>query len=601
MSIIRRNWSPLILLNGGVDEYHNAAEVKNNRLRGLGRTHDIMIQDKRIYRRPGEELLGPYFYDRCYGLHEYVDGEGTAHLLVATKQAVKDVSELSSTDLDYGLAEEELHFHTHRGRCWYNGASTQRKITQTTASRVGLAAPESAPTVVAGAGTGLTGSYGFKFTFLIKDADGLVEWESNPSAVTSVDLTDEDATVTPGISADSRVNARRIYRTSADGNVYQVDGDIENNTAGATYTSDQLDATLGDIAETTHTVPDQGIVSEGCNERMFWLINDGGVAYLDYSEQAHTEGYQEYSPILNRIRLPSDGKGIGLRRHYNPETDREDLYVFQESGVSMLPGGDPTVSIYTITRKVGAKQHDTIEDYRKGVVFVGNNKIVYLISGNRLIDLSSRNFPKSAKLWQNAQNCRGAVIFDHYYAVSCQRKVGSKYNDTVWLIDLTTIQEVREGEADCVCFPWHQPYSYMLQRENGDVIAYNEAKQRLVKLSMDNKQDEYGDGLFCEQLKAVPLNGLISTATGATSIQFDLYENQTGGLTLWTETQTVNIASDGNFEVNLNTVTAIPQSVIDGMASGTKYWLELTFGGVTHTRISLPKRAFLIGKGEAVA
>lgn len=600
MSVISRKWSALIALNGGVDEYHSPGEVKNKRLRGEGLTHSIMIENKRIKKRPGAELFGPYFYDKCYGFHEYVDGEGVAHLFVNTRQAVKDVSEFSSTDIDTGLAEEELHFHTHRGRCWYNGATTQRKITQTTVSRVGVVAPDTAPTLADGAATGITGNYGFKYSFVIKDADGNVEWESNLSSGASITVTDKKVTVTPAASDDSRVNYRRVYRTTASGNVYQVDGDIANNTAGATYTSSQADALLGNIAENTHTVPDHGIVSEGCNERMFWLVNDNGVAYLDHSEQAHTEGYQEYSPSTNRIRLPSDGKGVGMRRLYNRETDREDLCVFQESGITILPGGEPTVSLFTVSTKVGLKQHDTIWEYNGGLYFMSNTKIVYQLKSGRLVDVSSRSFPKSAKALQNTQRCRGSVIFDHYYAISTQRKVGSRYNDTVWIIDLRTVNEVREGEADAVCFPWYVPYSYMLQRENGDVMAFDESKQRLVKLSMDHEYDEYGDGLFCEPLKAVPLNGEISTATGVTSIQFDLYAAETGGTTLWTETNDVNIAADGAFAVDLNTSVAVPQTVIDGMAAGTKYWLEMTFGGVTHTRASLPKRAFLTAKSTAV-
>lgn len=594
MSKTKRAISPFIPLSGGIDEYHSSAEKNNNRLRGNDKTYNIFIDNKKIYKRPGFTFFGPYLHDNCHGLHEYIDANGAIHLFMVGSQTVWEVTATALTEIKAGLTQEDIHFHTHRLRCWYNGATTQRKITITTDERVGVIPPDINPVLAEGAAGSLDGDYGFKYTFIIKEG-GVMVWESNPSAAVSINVTSKKITVTCGASADSRVNGRRIYRTSASGNVYQEDGDIDDNLAATTYTSEQADNLLGKIVETNHGVPAQGEISEGCNERMFWLDNSSGVAYLRWSENAYTESYQEYQQSLNYRSLPSDGEGVWLRRLYNANTLREDLYIGQESGIHVLPAGDPRNPIANIHRKVGGIQHDNVAEYDSKLVFLSQKGIIYQISGGRLIDISSRNIPKSVKLLIAKHKSRGAVIFDHYYAVTCN--VAPPIEKVVWLCDLRTLRVIENNLADAVWFPWQLPLSYILQRNDGTVIAYHDRFQRLVSFSMGNKKDEYGDLFFSRKDQPVLVSGKFTDLTGNQSLTFELFAALTGGTALWSETHTITIASDGNWSARVGSQTAVPQAVLDGLAAGTKYYFELTANGETFSpRKAIPLRAFLKNK-----
>ena len=96
-----------------------------------------------------------------------------------------------------------------------------------------LSAPTSAPSLAAGGGSGLTGAYRAKVTFLVKDDFGnvLLESDFSPLSSTSAALANSDLTYSNlPVSPDSIVNARRIYRTaSGPGTTYFIAFDVEDN------------------------------------------------------------------------------------------------------------------------------------------------------------------------------------------------------------------------------------------------------------------------------------------------------------------------------------------------------------------------------------
>lgn len=470
-------------LDGGVDEFHHSTDVANNRCVSMSNYH---IDGGKLLIRPRKKLWSVTFDNKFYGAAEYVDTTNTSYLFVASNGHLYNVSSSSKTVIDSDLTREELHFISHRGRCWFNGANTQRKISSLTASRVGVVAPETKPTV-AQAGTGLTGSYAWKYTYVIKES-GVKVWESDPSPVSdSKSLSNEGATITPAASGDSRVNARRIYRTSAGGAVYQYEGEIDNNTDGATFSSGSVtDANLGDIIETNHGVPDTGEFSEGCNERIFRLKN----SYLYYSEQAHTEAYQEYQKTTNFKELPGNGKGTGIKRLSNTNTGREDLFVFQEKMISYLPDGDPNQPLITLNNKVGCKQHDTIKEYDKGLIFLSSEKSVCYLIGGRVIDISTRSIPVSLENALTQEYCRAEIIFSHYYAITTRNTHGRLWNDKTWICDLRTIKEVENGMADAVWYSWSIAADYLLTRQDGTVLAFDNNNCRIWELTFDESQDD---------------------------------------------------------------------------------------------------------------
>lgn len=120
-------------------------------------------------------------------------------------------------------------------------------------------APVSPPKVAAGSGTGLTGAYQVKQSFVVFDTAGNLLMESPLSpASPSVTITNKDLSVTQvAISSDS-ISARRLYRTAAGGTSYFQWIDVDGNTTTAIQ-SNLSDASLALLpAQPTVLTPPPG-------------------------------------------------------------------------------------------------------------------------------------------------------------------------------------------------------------------------------------------------------------------------------------------------------------------------------------------------------
>lgn len=94
----------------------------------------------------------------------------------------------------------------------------------------GIAAPTTAPTISSGHGSGLTGAYNAKYTYLRKTGDTVIT-ESNPSpAGTIAVLADGSLDVEITQPTDLQVTHIRLYRTLTGGEEYFLDQDIAVNT-----------------------------------------------------------------------------------------------------------------------------------------------------------------------------------------------------------------------------------------------------------------------------------------------------------------------------------------------------------------------------------
>lgn len=98
-----------------------------------------------------------------------------------------------------------------------------------------LRPPTNGPTMVAGIGTGLTGAYLYKVSFIIKDSDGNLLSESPLSPASgTVTLSNQNASLTDlAVSLDASVTDRRLYRTLSGGSVYFQIMDVPGNTSTA--------------------------------------------------------------------------------------------------------------------------------------------------------------------------------------------------------------------------------------------------------------------------------------------------------------------------------------------------------------------------------
>lgn len=487
--ITKRGSSGFIPFDGGIDEYHDPIEVAKNRKLAA---KDIHIEGGKLTYRPGRRLYGPTFDDVFLGVHEYIDEDGTSHLLVASNGYIYEVDGSTKTARDSGLTEESIVFNTYRGRCRYNGATTQRKITKTVSDRIGVAKPTNVPTATYG-GTGLTGNYAWAYTFVI-EVDGVRVWESNPSPMLQYTLSNQVATLKGDASADSRVNARYFYRTTAGGSTFKYTGRIGDNVALSTLTDSTTDANLTDLLEETHGVPAQATISEGSNDRIYSI--DGNL--LRWTELAYTESYLEYQQPSSFKELPNVGVGTGLKAMYNIQAARDDLYIFQNDSTHILPQADPNQPIYTLNNHKGCVQHETIVEYNNKLFFLSNKNTVEMISGGKVIDISSRNIPVSMKNITNPEYSKGALIFDKFYALSCRTDNSKLYNNMVYVCDLSTVVEVQDGLADATWFIWEINAEYLIQKSDGTLLAFDNDSKRIFEYSKSYKNDENFDSSTTE-------------------------------------------------------------------------------------------------------
>jgi hypothetical protein len=474
-------------VDGGVDEYHDSAMIGNNRLQSAMNIH---IDGGKVIPRPGRKLWCSAFDDVFQGVTRYIDEDGVSRVVVASGGVLWEVDGNTKSSLGE-VAREALSFHTLRGRCFLNGSETQKKLRRGVLSNIGLSAPDTAPVAADGGVGALTGSYAYRVTFGIVDSDGNLEYESNPSPVSnSISISSRKVALTIPVSGDSRVNARYIYRTSASGAKYYEEGEVLDNSTTTWESSSVSDAALGDEVEYTHGVPVFASVAEGCNERQFWMIG----SELYYSEAAHTNAYLEYQKSTSRYSLPNAGRGVGMRRLYNPNTGREDLYVFQESAINILFGGDPNQPLYSLTRNIGLKSNSTIVEYNGALHFLTNKGTIGAVTGGRYIDVSTRNCGKSIKALLSQENCHAALIFDHYYAITGRNTASKLYNTVVWVCDLRTATEVQNGMMDAVWYPWQMDAEYLLQLDNNTVLAFDNRSRAVFALSFEYKRDEDVNG-----------------------------------------------------------------------------------------------------------
>lgn len=104
----------------------------------------------------------------------------------------------------------------------------------------GIAAPTVAPILEAGLGTGLTGEYNARYTYVRKEGSVVIA-ESNPSpaATNSVVLSGQSLSARVGQPEDPQVTHIRLYRTLASGTRYFLVDEIEASTIYAFgYTHD---------------------------------------------------------------------------------------------------------------------------------------------------------------------------------------------------------------------------------------------------------------------------------------------------------------------------------------------------------------------------
>lgn len=118
----------------------------------------------------------------------------------------------------------------------------------------GIAAPTVAPTISGGTGSGLTGAYSIKYTY-VRKSGATVLCESNPSDASNTETISNDSLALYWEApTDAQVTHVRIYRTAADGSTYYF---LKDETVGSGTSDDDstADSSLGSAVSEDHDTP----------------------------------------------------------------------------------------------------------------------------------------------------------------------------------------------------------------------------------------------------------------------------------------------------------------------------------------------------------
>ena len=250
-----------------------------------------------------------------------------------------------------------------------NGTDIKR-IDGSNVNEWGIVAPATAPTLGT-TGTGLTGDYNAKYTYIRKVGSTVVH-ESNPSdaAGSAQTLSNENLTVDVTASSDSQVDNIRIYRTLTGGSSYFYDQEVANTTA--TITSSQADSALGTELETNNDRPPLGSVVVGPSFDGYIFILKDNLLY--FSKRIQPESW----PSTNYIEVGSRQYPLKAAIFYNNV-----LFVMNQDEVYLVQGsGSDSFFPFPVKTLTGALSQETVAATKaKGIYRVGNDGI-YLFNGS---------------------------------------------------------------------------------------------------------------------------------------------------------------------------------------------------------------------------
>jgi hypothetical protein len=225
--------------------------------------------------------------------------------------------------------------------------------------QLGLKAPTSAPALAEGAvDAGFSGTYKYLITFY---RSGNYPCESNPSPESApITVTGHKVSLSGiEISSDSRVDKRRIYRTTNGGAIYYWLDDISDNTT-TTYTDNLSE--LGDEVSYDRGIPAIGSTMEVWDDRLWIAGNPDYPNHVYYTNVGTAEEMAEAN-IIPLKTGPSDY--ITVIKSFN-----DVLYVFKNDSVfSISKVGDNEYQTAQVLDNIGCDAPGTVE--------VGENLMIW--------------------------------------------------------------------------------------------------------------------------------------------------------------------------------------------------------------------------------
>lgn len=236
-------------------------------------------------------------------------------------------------------------------------------------------APTAAPTVAVGTAGALTGTYGVKYTFAIRDLNEVIVAESGFSASASVALTSDKLAVsnlqtltglTSSIYDDRYEVVRRVYRTAAGGSVYFLWYTVEDNST-TSFEDDATDAAISALAaDSLETAPFLSHIAS-FKGRLYGIDNSTAREVLRYSETDQRWAW----PSANRLPL-SQVKGDAQSGATALMPIRNALGIAKSNMLIQLTGTDDASHVLTVvSTSIGAVNQESAALYRDQWYFLG--------------------------------------------------------------------------------------------------------------------------------------------------------------------------------------------------------------------------------------
>lgn len=321
----------------------------------------------------------------------YVVQAGSSLQLIDTAGAVQTLTLPSGVTIDAAvkglfavLGQQMVFVKAGTVNLWINPATLA-------VLPMSILPPLSAPTLAAGAGTGLTGAYRGWVQYLIKDLNGTVLNASplSPQSL-SVTLANKDLVYSDlAISPNTSVNCRRVFRTVAGGTIPFQMTDIDDN-AATSVTSSLADAALAllpsdpDLGVPPGSVPGTSLSLIAAWKSRLWAIS-GKQTEVDDIRYTEEDNFWQW-PATNS--LPAYPKGEDQYGVTGFLPRRDELGIGKRNRILKIVGSSNTdFEVIVVAEGVGVLAPASVVVIRDVAYFLGQDG-VYTFGPNGITPIS---------------------------------------------------------------------------------------------------------------------------------------------------------------------------------------------------------------------
>jgi hypothetical protein len=309
-----------------------------------------------------------------------------------------------------------------------------------TLSKLGADPPSSSPTFVVSSGGNLESGGGFpavRYCYTFAKANGV---ESNPSPISGgTNSSAFFSTLTIGVSGDSTVTARNIYRTGGRLSRFTLVGTVANNTTTA-YVDNLGDKDVGTIQlNYARDIPppvyggDTSIAQQMVVAKSRLIFASKSKLYVSSLGQPDYFPITVYDPLIDGIRFNVDPD----RR--NPivalGTLGSSVIIARRKNTYLLQGNDQDSFSMTKYADVGCIAEKSLVQCDNMAIFLGSDQMVYMIGKgeNGVICLSEKIRSALKAVPAVAAEKATACFFDRNYHLCIPDDSGSGFGGAYYI------------------------------------------------------------------------------------------------------------------------------------------------------------------------